>query len=212
VLAAGRYTVRGELTIRGITQPVRLVVDVFGRAPDVLGNPRLGLKATARCNAPCGASRGTHRSRAAAWPWPRRSISSSTCHWSRPARQLGLRKGGPIASTRSVRHCRDGAKAPRSPSRAQPAASPCGDGWRAPSRPSAGSSNRSRRRRGLARQVATKVIYRSINAAAESFAATLETELSQRYWWPRRLDAEVAILDYVETFYTPRDVIRRLVK
>jgi polyisoprenoid-binding protein YceI len=48
VLAAGRYTVHGELTIRGITQPVRLVVEVFGRAPDVLGNPRLGLKATAK--------------------------------------------------------------------------------------------------------------------------------------------------------------------
>jgi polyisoprenoid-binding protein YceI len=48
VLSAGRYTVRGELTIRGIAQPVRLVVDVFGRAPDVLGNPRLGLKATAK--------------------------------------------------------------------------------------------------------------------------------------------------------------------
>jgi polyisoprenoid-binding protein YceI len=48
VLAAGRYTVRGELTMRGITQPVRLVVDVLGRAPDVLGNPRLGLKATAK--------------------------------------------------------------------------------------------------------------------------------------------------------------------
>jgi len=48
VLTAGRYTVHGELTIRGITQPVRLLVDVFGRAPDVLGNPRLGLKATAK--------------------------------------------------------------------------------------------------------------------------------------------------------------------
>ena len=48
VLAAGRYTVRGELTIRGITQPVRLLVDMFGRAPDMLGNPRLGLKATAK--------------------------------------------------------------------------------------------------------------------------------------------------------------------
>jgi polyisoprenoid-binding protein YceI len=48
VLAAGRYAVHGELTIRGITQPVRLDVDVFGRAPDVLGNPRLGLKATAK--------------------------------------------------------------------------------------------------------------------------------------------------------------------
>jgi polyisoprenoid-binding protein YceI len=48
VLAAGRYTVRGDLTIRGIAQPVRLDVDLFGRAPDVLGNPRLGLKATAK--------------------------------------------------------------------------------------------------------------------------------------------------------------------
>ena len=48
VLAAGRYTVHGELTIRGIAQPVRLLVDVFGRAPDVLGNPRLGLRATAK--------------------------------------------------------------------------------------------------------------------------------------------------------------------
>ena len=38
----------GELTIRGVTQPVRLVVELFGRAPDVLGNPRLGLKATAK--------------------------------------------------------------------------------------------------------------------------------------------------------------------
>jgi polyisoprenoid-binding protein YceI len=48
VLAAGRYTVHGELTIRGVTQPVRLVVDMFGRAPDVQGNPRLGLRATAK--------------------------------------------------------------------------------------------------------------------------------------------------------------------
>jgi polyisoprenoid-binding protein YceI len=48
VLAAGRYTVHGELTIRGVTQPVRLDVDVFGRAPDVLGNPRLGLRAIAK--------------------------------------------------------------------------------------------------------------------------------------------------------------------
>jgi polyisoprenoid-binding protein YceI len=48
VLAAGRYTVHGDLTIRGITQPVRLDVDVFGRGPDVLGNPRLGLRATAK--------------------------------------------------------------------------------------------------------------------------------------------------------------------
>ncbi len=48
LLGAGRYAVGGELTIRGITQPVRLVVDLFGRAPDVMGNPRLGFKATAK--------------------------------------------------------------------------------------------------------------------------------------------------------------------
>jgi len=48
VLAAGRYTVQGELTIRAITQPIRLDVNVFGRAPDVLGSPRLGLRATAK--------------------------------------------------------------------------------------------------------------------------------------------------------------------
>jgi polyisoprenoid-binding protein YceI len=48
VLSPGRYTVRGELTIRGMAQPVRLVVDVLGRAPDVQGNPRLGMKATAK--------------------------------------------------------------------------------------------------------------------------------------------------------------------
>lgn len=39
------------------------------------------------------------------------------------------------------------------------------------------------------------------NAAAESFVATLKTELLHRYSWPRRLDAELAIFDYVETFY-----------
>ena len=48
LLGAGRYAVAGELTIRGITQPVRLLVDLFGRAPDVMGNPRLGFKATAK--------------------------------------------------------------------------------------------------------------------------------------------------------------------
>lgn len=50
VLAAGRYTVHGDLTVRGITQPVRIDVDVYGRAPDLLGNSRLGLRATAKVN------------------------------------------------------------------------------------------------------------------------------------------------------------------
>jgi polyisoprenoid-binding protein YceI len=48
VLAPGRYTVHGELTIRGITQPVRLDVDVLGRGPDLLGISRLGVRATAK--------------------------------------------------------------------------------------------------------------------------------------------------------------------
>ena len=48
LLAAGRYSVVGELTIRGITQPVRLVVDLFGRAPDMMGNPRIGFKAAGK--------------------------------------------------------------------------------------------------------------------------------------------------------------------
>ncbi len=42
------------------------------------------------------------------------------------------------------------------------------------------------------------------NAAAESLVATLKTELLHRYSWPRRLDAELAIFDYVETFYNRR--------
>ena len=48
LLGAGRYVVHGDLTIRGLAQPVRLTVDLFGRAPDVQGNPRLGFKATTR--------------------------------------------------------------------------------------------------------------------------------------------------------------------
>ena len=48
LLAAGRYSVSGQLTIRGITQPVRLVAELFGRAPDMLGYPRLGFKVEAK--------------------------------------------------------------------------------------------------------------------------------------------------------------------
>ena len=39
------------------------------------------------------------------------------------------------------------------------------------------------------------------NAAAESFVATLKTELLYRYSWPTRLDAELAIFDFIEVFY-----------
>ena len=39
------------------------------------------------------------------------------------------------------------------------------------------------------------------NAAAESFIATLKTELLYRYSWPTRLDAELAIFDFIEIFY-----------
>ncbi len=48
LLGAGRYSVSGQLTIRGITQPVRLVAELFGRAPDMLGYPRLGFKVEAK--------------------------------------------------------------------------------------------------------------------------------------------------------------------
>ena len=48
LLAAGRYTLHGELAIRGVVQPVRLVVEGFGRAPDVLGDPRLAVRAAGR--------------------------------------------------------------------------------------------------------------------------------------------------------------------
>jgi polyisoprenoid-binding protein YceI len=47
-LGAGRYAVAGELTIRGVEQPVRLVVELFGQAPDVTGTARLGFKATGK--------------------------------------------------------------------------------------------------------------------------------------------------------------------
>ncbi len=39
------------------------------------------------------------------------------------------------------------------------------------------------------------------NAAAESFIATLKSELLHRYSWPTRVDAELAIFDFVEVFY-----------
>jgi len=39
------------------------------------------------------------------------------------------------------------------------------------------------------------------NVAAESFIATLKTELLHRYSWPTRLDAELAIFDYIDTFH-----------
>ena len=42
------------------------------------------------------------------------------------------------------------------------------------------------------------------NAAAESFIATLKTELIYRRSWPTRDEAELAIFDYVEAFYNPR--------
>lgn len=42
------------------------------------------------------------------------------------------------------------------------------------------------------------------NAPAESFVATLKTELLHRRSWPTREAARVAIFDYVECFYNPK--------
>jgi transposase InsO family protein len=39
------------------------------------------------------------------------------------------------------------------------------------------------------------------NAAAESFFATLKTELLHRATWPTRQQARTAIFHYIETFY-----------
>ena len=42
------------------------------------------------------------------------------------------------------------------------------------------------------------------NAVAESFFATLETELIDRSSWRTRADARLAVFDYIETFYNPQ--------
>ncbi len=42
------------------------------------------------------------------------------------------------------------------------------------------------------------------NALAESFVATLKTELLYRTWWPTRQTARTAIFEYVEGFYNTR--------
>lgn len=42
------------------------------------------------------------------------------------------------------------------------------------------------------------------NAVAESFFATLETELIDRSTWRTRADARLAIFDFIETFYNPQ--------
>ena len=44
-------------------------------------------------------------------------------------------------------------------------------------------------------------IYRSFNAVAESFFATLECELLDRYPWPTRTGLRTAIFDFIEVFY-----------
>ncbi len=41
------------------------------------------------------------------------------------------------------------------------------------------------------------------NAVAESFFATIKTELLHRNAWPTRPDARHAIADYIEAFYNP---------
>jgi transposase InsO family protein len=43
------------------------------------------------------------------------------------------------------------------------------------------------------------------NAVAESFFATLECELLDRYPWPTRAGLRTAIFDLIEVFYRGRD-------
>ena len=42
------------------------------------------------------------------------------------------------------------------------------------------------------------------NAMAESFFASLETELIDRTSWPTRAEARLAVFDYIEAFYNPK--------
>ena len=41
------------------------------------------------------------------------------------------------------------------------------------------------------------------NALAESFFATLQTELLDRHHWSTRRQLEMAIFDFIEAFYNP---------
>lgn len=47
-------------------------------------------------------------------------------------------------------------------------------------------------------------VYRSVNALAESFFATLECELIDREIFRTRDEARTKIFDYLEAFYNPR--------
>jgi putative transposase len=42
------------------------------------------------------------------------------------------------------------------------------------------------------------------NAMAESFFATLQTELLDRHYWATRRQLAAAVFDYIETFYNRR--------
>ena len=55
--------------------------------------------------------------------------------------------------------------------------------------------------------------YRSINAAVESFFATLKRELAwihQRTTWTTRAALRTALFDYIEGFYNPERIQQRL--
>lgn len=43
--------------------------------------------------------------------------------------------------------------------------------------------------------------YRSVNAVAESFFATIKKELVHRQPWPTRRELSSAIFEYIEAFY-----------
>ncbi len=46
----GEYVATGDLTIKGVTRPVELTVEVNGFGPDPYGGTRLGLSATGEIN------------------------------------------------------------------------------------------------------------------------------------------------------------------
>ena len=52
--------------------------------------------------------------------------------------------------------------------------------------------------------------YRGVNALAESFFATVQTELLDRYRWPTHRPLAAALFDYIERFYNRTRHHRRL--
>ena len=82
--AHDRYTMSGELTIRGVTRPVNLDVVYSGQAKDPMGNMHAGFSAYTTVNRKDWGSTGTWPSNPAACSWARTSSWRSKSKPSKP--------------------------------------------------------------------------------------------------------------------------------